>query len=56
MNLTPEEREHLVAMREAIQILFDTGKWVNISGQLYWCIPEEAALQADKILEGVEDA
>lgn len=55
MNLTPEEREHLVAMREAIEILFDTGKWAKINGQLYWCVPEEAALQADKILEVIEE-
>lgn len=42
-TFTPKERAELAAYREAIDIIFDSGRWERVDGELVWLIPEKAA-------------
>jgi len=53
-RLTEEEHYALSIYKEAIQLMFDWGKWCEIDGRMYWCIQSEVADEVDKLLEEVE--
>ena len=49
-KFTQDELSHLALCQEAIQLVFDSGSWTNIDGQLYWVVPEEIAEAVDDLV------
>ena len=50
-KLTLEDCEALAAFRDAIELMFDHGRWETIDNRLHWCVSEEAMEEIDQLTE-----
>lgn len=50
-RLSLEECEALQAFKDAIEMVFDNGRWDTINNRMYWCVSEEAMEEVDKLTE-----
>ena len=50
-RLSLEECEALQAFKDAIELVFDNGRWATVNNRMCWCVPEEAIEEIEKLIE-----